>query len=178
MANQNGSQTEAFIIKDFISRASSFRYFYIACLALCLALAFIINKFSPTVYEINSIIGPVDDKRSSLLGSNDLFSGLGGFNQDRNLENDVNSLNSFSLVSSTLNKLNLEVGYFREKNIIFKQAQQIYPNSPYTVSIDKSHIQPIDAKFYIEILDRNSFRLTSTVDEATLHNYVDNIIVS
>ena len=61
-----------------------------------------INKFSPTVYEVNSIIGPVEDKRSSLLGSNDLFSGWEHFHRSRNLENDINSLNSFSLVSTTL----------------------------------------------------------------------------
>src|SRR5665811_688088 len=108
MSNQNESPSEALIIKEFILTALSYKYFYIASFVICLAVAFMINRFSPTVYEVNSIIGPVEDKRSSLLGSNDLFKGLGAFTQSRNLENDINSLNSFTLVSTTISKLNLE----------------------------------------------------------------------
>ena len=57
--------------------------------------------------------------------------------------------------------MNLEVGYFAEENKLFKQTQQFYMGSPFTVNIDKSHIQPVNAKFYIKILNDNSFRLTS-----------------
>jgi capsular exopolysaccharide synthesis family protein len=142
--------------------------------------AFMINKFLPMVYQVNSIIGPVENKRSSLLAgsSNELFSGLGAFGQSRNLENDINSLNSFSLVAATIRNLNLEVGYFAEKNNILRQSNQIYEEVPFTVSIDKSHLQPIDARFYIKILNKTSFRLSSSEKEVSLYNYVDNVIVS
>ena len=107
-------------IKEFLLTALSYKYFYIASILICLAIAFVVNKFSPTVYGVNSIIGPIEDKRPSLLGSNNLFSGVGDFTQIRNLENDINSLNSFSLVSSTIKTLNLEVGYFSEKKMYFQ----------------------------------------------------------
>ena len=178
MASHNEFASNAFIIKDFLSKAFSIKYIYIASILICMSLAFLINKFSPTVYEVNSIIGPIDDKRSALLGSNDLFKGLGAFEQAKNLENDINNAKSFTLVSATLNKMNLGVGYFNQRDNIFGQTQQIYPRSPFSVSIDKSHIQPVNAKFHIDILDRNSFRLTSSEDEISLYNYVDNIIVS
>ena len=178
MASHNEFASNAFIIKDFLSKAFSIKYIYIASILICMSLAFLINKFSPTVYEVNSIIGPIDDKRSALLGSNDLFRGLGAFEQAKNLENDINNAKSFTLVSATLNKMNLGVGYFNKRDNILGQTQQIYPRSPFSVSIDKSHIQPVNAKFHIDILDRNSFRLTSSEDEISLYNYVDNIIVS
>jgi len=178
MASHNEFASNAFIIKDFLSKAFSIKYLYIASILICMSLAFLINKFSPTVYEVNSIIGPIDDKRSALLGSNDLFKGLGAFEQAKNLENDINNAKSFTLVSATLNKMNLGVGYFNKRDNIFGQTQQIYPRSPFSVGIDKSHIQPVNAKFHIDILDRNSFRLTSSEDEISLYNYVDNIIVS
>ena len=76
MTNQNDSQSEAFNVKEFISEALSYKYLYIASFFVCLLIAFLVNKFSPTVFQVNSVIGPVEDKRSSLLGSNDLFSGL------------------------------------------------------------------------------------------------------
>jgi capsular exopolysaccharide synthesis family protein len=140
--------------------------------------AFLINKVSPTVYGVNSVIGPIQDKRPSLLGSNNLFSGMGEFSQVRNLENDINSLNSFSLVSTTIKELNLEVGYFIETNSIFKQSHQIYLSSGYTVNIDKSHIQPINARIYIKIINDKSYRIRSSQDDIVLYNYVDNMIVS
>jgi len=142
--------------------------------------AYLVNRFSPTVYEVNSIIGPVEDKRSSLLAGSgdDLFGGLGALSQTRNLENDINSLNSFSLVEATIRDLNLEVGYFvQEKNII-TQTRQVYLGVPIRVNIDKSHIQPINAKFNIEIINETSFRLSSDEEEVSLYNYIDNNIVS
>jgi tyrosine-protein kinase Etk/Wzc len=180
MPTKNESQSEAFVLKEFISKAFSYKYFYIASFIVCMIVAFMINKFSPTVYQVNSIIGPVEDKRSSLLAgsNNELFSGLGAFGQSRNLENDINSLNSFSLVAATIRNLNLEVGYFVEKNNILRQSNQIYEEVPFTVSIDKSHLQPIDARFYIKILNKTSFRLSSSEKEVLLYNYVDNVIVS
>ena len=178
MTNQNDPQSEAFNVKEFISEALSFKYLYIASFIVCLLIAFLTNKFSPTVYEVNSVIGPVQDKRSSMLGSNDLFSGLGALAEARNLENDINSLNSFSLVATTIKNLNLEIGYFTGKNNLFQNPSQVYLGNPYTVIIDKSHIQPINTQFHIDILDDQSYRLVASEDEAAYYNYIDNAIVS
>jgi len=178
MSNQKESVSEAYIIKEFILTALSHKYFYIASFVICMTAAFLINKVSPTVYGVNSVLGPIEDKRPSLLGSNNLFSGMGELSQVRNLENDINSLNSFSLVSTTIKELNLEVGYFIETNSIFKQSHQIYLSSAYIVNIDKSHIQPINARIYIKILNDKSYRIRSSQDDVVLYNYVDNLIVS
>ena len=178
MPNQKDSASEVYNIKEFILKAIPYKYAYLVSFVVCLTIAFMINKFSPTVVGVSSIIEPVQDTRSSLLGSNNLFSGMGNYSQNRNLENDINSLSSFSLVSTSIKTLNLETGYFVEKKNILGHDSQIYPEAPYTINIDKSHIQPINAKFYITILDEKSFRLTSSQDEVSLYNYVDNNIVS
>ena len=176
--NQNDSQSEAFNVKEFISEALSHKYLYIASFFVIILIAFLTNRFSPTVYEVNSVIGPVQDKRSSLLGSNDLFSGLGALAESRNLENDINSLNSFSLIATTIKNLNLEIGYFTGNSNLFQKPSQVYLGNPYTVSIDKSHIQPIGTKFRVDILDELSYRLVASEDEAAYYNYIDNAIVS
>ena len=179
MTNNNETQSEAFNIKEFLAEALSYKYLYVASLFICLIIAFLVNKFSPTVYEVNSTIGPVEDKRSSLLGgSNDLFSGLGALAESRNLENDINSLNSFSLVATTIKNLNLEIGYFAGKNSLLQTPSQIYLGNPYTVNIDKSHIQPVNTKFRIDILDEQTYRLSAAEDEVEYYNYIDNAIVS
>jgi tyrosine-protein kinase Etk/Wzc len=177
MSNQKESISDVYSIKGFISQALSYKYFYLISFVLCLTIAFMINKFSPTIYRVNSIIGPIEDNRPSLLGSGNFFSGTGDFTQVRNLENDINSLYSFSLISTTIKTLNLEVGYFIEKSNILGHHNQIYRESPYTVSIDKSHIQSLNTKFYISFLDDKSYRITASENDITLYNYVDNMIV-
>ena len=172
------TQSEAFNIKDFITKALAFKYFYIICMIICLAGAYLTNKYSSVIYEVHATMGPVDDKRSSLLGSNDLFAGLGALAESRNLENDINSLQSFTLVANTLNKMHLEIGYYTEMNSIFKQQKQAYRNSPYFVNIDRSHVQPINSRFYIQIIDNNTFRLSCSEEEVALYNYLDNQIIS
>lgn len=174
----NDSQSEAFNIKEFITEALSYKYLYIASFFFCLLVAFLVNRFSPTVYQVNSVIGPVQDRRSSMLRSNDMFLGLGALAESRNLENDINSLNSFRLIATTIKNLNLEIGYFAGKNSLLHKPAQVYLGNPYTVSIDKSHIQPINTRFRIEILDDHSYRLTAFEDEASYYNYIDNAIVS
>jgi capsular exopolysaccharide synthesis family protein len=178
MPTQKESQSEAYNIKEFIFSALPYKYFYIISMVICLAAAFMINKFSPVIVRVNSVIGPVEDRGPSLRGTNSQFPGIGDYSQVRNLENDINSLSSFSLVSSTIKTLNLEVGYYYDKSNIFGHAKQIYAGSAYNVSIDKSHIQPIDARFYIKFIDDKSFRLRSSAKEVTLYNYVDNYTVS
>jgi tyrosine-protein kinase Etk/Wzc len=178
MPNQKETTSEAFIIKDFLLTALSYKYVYIVCLLFCLAVAFLLNKTAPTVFGVNSIIGPIEDKGTALRGSQGLFNATGDYNQVRNLENDINSLNSFSLVSTTIKDLNLEVGYFDEKKIIFKKSHQLYLGSPFTVSIDKSHIQPINTRIYIKINDDRTYRIRASGDKVSLYNYVDNIVVS
>jgi capsular exopolysaccharide synthesis family protein len=178
MSNQKETSSEAIVIKEFLISALSHKYFYLVSFAVCMAIAFVLSKMSPTVYGVNSIIGPLEDKRPALLSSNNLFGGMGDFSQVRNLENDIASLNSFSLVSTTIKALNLEVGYFSERKMIVKKALQLYLGSPFVVTIDKSHIQPINARIYIKILDDKSYRVRSEADNVTLYNYVDNVIVS
>jgi capsular exopolysaccharide synthesis family protein len=178
MVSQKESTSEAYNIKEFIFSALPYKFYYLASIVVCLSIAFMINKFSPVVIRVNSIIGPIEDKRPSLRGSSSLFNGVADYSQVRNLENDINSLTSFSLVSTTIKTLNLEVGYFTDKTNIFGHPNQIYQGSSYTVNIDKSHIQPINARFYIKLIDDKSYRLRSSEKEVTLYNYVDNYIVS
>ena len=85
MLNHKESASEAFNIKEFILTVLSYKYLYIVSFLICLTAAFMINKFSPIVYKVSSIIEPVDNNRSTLMGSNDLFSGLGALSETRNL---------------------------------------------------------------------------------------------
>jgi len=165
-------------LKYFILKVASLKYLYMALIILCLAIAFLYNHFSSKVYEASASLSPVENKTSSILSSNELFSGLQAIESLNNIENDITNLSSFAMVYSTVNSMNLEVGYFVESKKIFRQTSELFGMTPFTVNVDKSHIQPIDAKIYITFLDDSTFRLTSSQKKVSFYNYVDNLIVS
>jgi capsular exopolysaccharide synthesis family protein len=178
MANQYQPISNANIIKDFLSQLLSLKYVYVLFFILLMGIAFLFNRYSPVVYEVNTVIGPIEDLRPALLGSNDLFRGLVSYEQARNLENDINNVKSFTLVSRTLNKMKLEVGYFSEKENFLGYDSQIYPNAPIQVNIDKSHVQPVNVNIRFAIVNESSYRIIIDEDEVSLYNYIDNAVIS
>lgn len=165
-------------LKYFILKVASLKYLYMAVIILCLVAAFLFNHFSTKVYEASASLSPVEDKTSNILRSNELFTGLQSLESLNNIENDITNLSSFELVLKTVNGMNLEVSYFAEREKILTQTNELFGTTPFTVAIDKSHIQPINAKIYIAMLDDASYRLSISQKNISFYNYVDNQIIS
>jgi len=179
MIETTESESSMAPIKHFLLKVASLKYFYIICLIIFLVVAFLNNKFSRRVYEAYASISPVENKTSSLLSSNQAASGgLTSIESLTNIENQMNNLTSFTLVYKTIADMNFEVSYFREKPKLLKMTSELYGQSPFMVTIDKSHIQPIEAKFFIKILDDSSFRLIASEKKVSCYNYLDNLITS
>lgn len=174
MKNESDSSVA---LKALLKKAFALKYIYLTCIFSFVIIAFIINKVTPKVYELNATIGPVRENHSSALSSNEMFSGLGAYNSGKNIEDAINSLNSFTLVSSIISDLNFEVGYFTENKWLFAQTTELYMNSPFQVVIDKSHKQPINTKLYITILNDSTFKLSAFNKKTALYNYIDKKIV-
>ena len=144
MIETTESESSMAPIKHFLLKVASLKYLYIVCLILFFIVAFLNNKYSRKVYEASTSISPVENKTSSLLNQNQASGGgLSSLESLTNIENQMNNLVSFSLVYKTIADMNFEVSYFREKPKIFKMTSELYGQSPFTITIDKSHIQPI-----------------------------------
>jgi tyrosine-protein kinase Etk/Wzc len=179
MENYKESAFDIFSIKGLLINLVKYKFYYIASLIICLGIAYLVNTYSPEVFQANSMVGPVNQKNTNLLsGSGGIFTGFGSLAEARNLANDIENLKSFALVSRTLSDLDLEVSYYREKTTFLGSDRQYYPDSPIRVIIDKSHQQPVNAKFYVEILSDSTFRLTSSETDIAFYNYIDNRVTS
>jgi tyrosine-protein kinase Etk/Wzc len=178
MKKRNETESSNALFKEYLLKVYYLKYFYVGCIALFLAVAFLVNHYSPKSYQITALVGPTQNNSGKVLASESYFSGMGVYNKGNNIEDAINSLNSFSLISATVSSMNIEVGYFSERPNILKQTDELYLNSPFDVKIDKSHIQAIGTKFYITLLNDTTFRLTASNKNAFLYNYIDNRIVS
>ena len=179
MKNPHEPDSTQVIIRHYLTRVLSLKYFYILCFVLFGSGAYLFNKYSQRVYEVSATIGSKADNQPSILsGSNNVFGRGSSYAPTRNnIDDDVNSLHSFSLVYSTVSDMNLEVSYFSEGTGVFKQPTELYTQAPFRVTIDKSHLQPIDTKLYIRILSDSTFILSASEKNAPLYNYIDNQIV-
>jgi tyrosine-protein kinase Etk/Wzc len=178
MKKRNELDSSNVLIQQYLFKILSLRYYYIGCIFFFIVVATLVNKCSQKAYEINATIGPVQENRSSALASDNMFRQSAPYSTGKNVEDAINNLNSFTLVSKTVNDLNLEIGYFKENNLPIKQSTDISQNSPFLVNLHKSHIQPIDVKFYITVLSDSSFRLSASRKKTSLYNYIDNNVVT
>ncbi len=164
--------------KHLLKLVGSFKYVYIASLVISIIIAYLTNRYLPKQYEVNASIISVQNETSSVLSSNELFTGLDALQQNNNIENEINNLKSFARVSSTISKLNIETGYYTEKDKFFKEPEELYKKSPFTVNVDRSHLQPIGNKFYITLVSDSTFILSTENNDISLYNYLDNEIVT
>lgn len=164
--------------KLFFQQLWSYKFFYIILITLFVAIAYIYNKISSTEYEVYAAIMATKNETSSVLSSNDLFAGMQSLQTYSDIEDGINKLRSFSMIYSTIDKLNFEIGYFSEKANLFKSKSELYQNGPFVVNIRESHVQPIGARFYINILSDSTFMLHADESESVLFNYIDNLIVA
>ena len=179
MTNRTESDSSIAPVKYFIFKVSSLKYLYIICIMIFIIIAFLINKYGSKVYEASASISPVENKTSSILSSDKLFgSTMSSIESLTEIENQINNINSFALVDKTIKSMNFEVSYFQEKPKLFKQTNELYGQYPVIITLDKSHVQPIEAKFYITYLNESSYRLTASQKKVSCYNYLDNIVTS
>jgi tyrosine-protein kinase Etk/Wzc len=158
--------------KEFFKQFKAYKFVYLAFLLISLLLAFLTNTYSFDRFESVSKIKPTRNEAGGLL-SNDLFRGLQAFSDEKHIEDEINNLLSFSTILSTINQLNFEVAYYHEAGKLLKKTFELFNDTPFLVTFDKSHVQPINTRFFVRHLSDSTYRLTSSEKEVNLFNYFD-----
>lgn len=115
---------------------------FVASVIICMACAWIYLKQSTPAYNINASILIKDEKKGGMLGSE--FSGLedlGLLNPSKNIDNEIEILQSKSLIKDVINELGLYIDYTTSTGF---KTRDLYGASPIL-----AHYSPKDA----ELLD-------------------------
>ncbi|MFD2035455.1 GumC family protein [Belliella marina] len=127
-------------------------------------IAYIFNKSSPEVYQIESTILVGEEIPS--LGM-DLFEPMRFMQPKSNVENEIRILKSYPIIQKTIEELQLNVSYFKPS--LFKK-EILYDSIPIKVVIDWDHPQLIGGVFQVNPLNKNKFSLQ--VIEEPQHLYL------
>ncbi|MCX6231895.1 MAG: polysaccharide biosynthesis tyrosine autokinase [Bacteroidetes bacterium] len=145
---------------------SNWHYFAIS-IVLTLLLAFVFNKYSIPVYEVKSTVLIKDDKKGG--GGNDLMKGLMLFGSQKNVQNEIGVLQSYTLTNKAVKQLNFHVSYFEEAS--FKTVE-IYKENPFEVIIDTAYNQLVGVQMSLKILSNEKFEIEiPEQNDATLFNF-------
>ena len=149
--NIYAQQEESIDFKLLFFKFYRYWYFFALTIFVALVISFLFNKYTKPVYEVNTTVLIQDEKNA--MDAQSLI-GLGMFGGQKNLENEIGILQSYTLATSTIKMLDFDVSYFIEENFISKE---LYEDSPFTVIFDTNYPQPVNLRFKLTILSDKEF---------------------
>ena len=173
-------------LKKLLQKLLVNKKYYILCIIIFFILAFLVNRYSATVYKNYTTVYVSTDQKNSLLSSpSNMSLNFGMFSGQNIIDNEIEIIKSFTLVKDVINNLDLKVTYFSLRNsplaellkdTPFARKEELYKESPVKVLIDPSFLQPVYTDFQVKILNSESFEISVYGKNKFLYNYIDDKI--
>ncbi|MBT3174531.1 MAG: polysaccharide biosynthesis tyrosine autokinase, partial [Lentimicrobiaceae bacterium] len=168
MENFEGIQQheESIDIKALFFKFISHWYLFALTLFVAVIVAFMFNKYTSPVYEVNTTVLVKDEKGA--LDPSSMLGGLGLSNNQQNVENEIGILRSFSLTYRAIKDLDFEISYFIDEGLI---STELYHTSPFEVIMDTSIPQTVGQKFNVRILSSSEYSIELNGELLNKYNF-------
>ncbi|MCB0550398.1 MAG: AAA family ATPase [Phaeodactylibacter sp.] len=144
------------------------KFLFAASVILCVGIAFIYGKIAPPMYAVKTTLLIDSSGNSRKLGdSKYVEGGVGLIDMEKNLSNEMGILTSYSLMEKTVQDLDFQVSYYIGK---WYKEREAYGYFPFEVELVDSSAQMFGARFYVEILSDQRFRLNVNAKEFDVSN--------
>jgi capsular exopolysaccharide family len=158
-------ENQAQKIYDLVIR--NYRLFIIG-VVLSLVVAFLINRYSIPSYKFRTSLIVKENSSQPQKMSDVLNTNLFGTN--KNLQNELLTVQSSQVIEQTVRNLDLPIGYYRKKGFQFFDA---YKDVPFRVMYAHNHMQPTGARFEITFGSGDSFSLKAEGKEVKFYSFED-----
>jgi tyrosine-protein kinase Etk/Wzc len=150
----------------FYNLRKKWYYFLLTLIVVALA-SFLYIHFTLPRYEAKTSILVKDSKNNSSGNIEDILTG-DLFGNSKNIATEIGILQSRSVLSQTIDELNLKVGYFRKDG--FREIP-VYKTTPFTVSVINVTDGIYDEEFKIKPIDSLQFSISINADNKFLNDY-------
>lgn len=149
---------------------SKWIYFGLSIFA-ALIVAFLINKLSKTVYEVNTSI--IINEESNGIGnaSSQLLQDFSFISVDKKFANERIVLRSHPIINEAIEKLNFRVSYFQHDAF---SVIELYKTCPFVIILNNDHPQPVGCHINIEFLDNGTYQMRIKEKEVEIFSFVSN----
>lgn len=107
---------------------------------------------------------------STTSGGRRDFNAINAIEQTYSAYNEMHVVQSAELVEKAVRNLNFNVSYFSRKDFI---TRELYKNTPFVVVFDPSYPQPVDVKFTLKFLNKNTFALKINEKNVEIYSFKD-----
>lgn len=159
-------QEESIDIKALFFKFVRYWYLFALTIFVAIVIAFLFNKYTTPVYEVNTTVLVKDEKGAISAAS--MLGGLGLSNTQQNVENEIGILNSFTLTYRAIRNLDFQISYFFDEGLI---NVEMYHTAPFEVIMDTSMAQAVGMKFHIEFLNINEYSIEAEGELIKKYNF-------
>lgn len=157
-------EEEAINIKEIVFKYLAYWHWFLLGILLCIAGAYAYTRYAPVTYETAAKIKIIDDTKEMDIAT-DAMSLLSG-NSKINLENEIEVLKSYRLLSQVVQELQLDVAYLEKGNI---RTTQIW-EAPFILIKDPAVILTQPVSFEIRVV-KNGLQVTDAEDRTLTLGY-------
>ena len=167
--NNKELNEEKIDIKGIFMSYTTYWYFFVLSILFFIFLGFLINRYTIPEYSVSSTLLIRDDSNTQ-LGAENILEGLELFSGKKNLKNEIVILKSYSVTEQIVKELNLGISYFKKGFII---SNELFKNSPFIVSIDSTKLQVTGAKYEVDFINSESFKLKLKANDKYAFNVIN-----
>lgn len=139
------------------------------CLVIALSFGHFYLRYATYQYKTSTILLIKDAGKDDLISTESIILSQTYNVGNKGMDNEVQILRSSPLMKKVVEKLQLNVSYFRQGR--FKE-QEFYRDVPF--HIDTFSLKKVSANFYINLVDNENFLITNDIEDeksGTLHQY-------
>jgi tyrosine-protein kinase Etk/Wzc len=169
--------------KEIFLNFFRYKYLFLLSLVFFLLAAHFYNENKSPTWENNTSVLVNRKNIYAFLKTEDLMESFGQFQRNDRREDELDILQSFTLVNDAISKMNAAISYYGERGMISGREQkgslisdpnELYEKAPFMVKIDPYHLQPVDMAFQIRILSGDSFLIIGEQKNVWLYDYKEN----
>ena len=163
---QNNNEEQTVDIKQLIFLFLNHWYLFLIGAVVALAVAFVINRYKPNVYQTSGTV-LIKDAHSNYdataIMTNGSFSGY------QNVDNEMAILRSYTLKDRAVRKMNIEVTYMEKGHVA---TSELYKASPFTVEFDRAIPQAVGLEYNIVSLGEDKIVLHATSEGFNKYDFI------
>ena len=138
----------------------------VACLVAAMAAAYVYLRYQPPVYSVSSTVLIKQGEKMRSVSASQIggMQDLGTFSMASNFDNEIEVLQSFSLIKKVVSRLSLYIDYTEERP--FGYAIPVYNNTPVRVWMTPDEAERLPSPLAVTLACGQSGAVTATVSYA------------
>ncbi len=146
---------DTILIKDLIAKLLNKWYWFLISGLIIMPITYTYIRTLQNVYQVKASI-LLSEKGRESYASEKFMKEIGLFVPQTGVDDEIGILSSYNLVKKTIEQLDFGISYYHTHTL---KTQQTYHYSPFKVVVDSSHVQVEGAKFFVDILDDESYEI-------------------